>query len=118
MTWRRWFDGVKYNPGIRRNARRPRRGGTDRPLTRPVDAFTAALDEAGAEYMTPNGAFYVMARFDGFPGTTENVKRLIDDPGVAGMPGSAFGESRADWFRFALVTPRAGEAADRLAEHF
>jgi aspartate/methionine/tyrosine aminotransferase len=83
-----------------------------------VDAFTAALDDAGAEYMTPNGAFYVMARFDGFPGTTENVKRLIDDPGVAGMPGGAFGESRAEWFRFALVTPRAGEAADRLAAYF
>jgi hypothetical protein len=34
------------------------------------------------------------------------------------MPGGAFGESRAEWFRFALVTPRAGEAADRLAAYF
>jgi len=83
-----------------------------------VDAFTDALDEAGAEYMAPDGAFYAMARFEGFPGTTENVKRLIDEAGVAGMPGSAFGESRADWLRFALVTPRAEEAAERLADYF
>jgi len=83
-----------------------------------IDAFTDALDTAGAEYTTPGGSFYVTARFADFPGTMENVKRLIDEAGVAGMPGEAFGESRADWLRFALVTPRAAEAADRLAEYF
>ncbi|MFC6904681.1 pyridoxal phosphate-dependent aminotransferase [Halalkalicoccus tibetensis] len=83
-----------------------------------IDAFTDALDAAGAEYTRPDGAFYVLARFDGFPGTMENVERLIDEAGVAGMPGDAFGESREDWLRFALVTPRAQEAADRLASFF
>ncbi len=83
-----------------------------------IDAFTAALDEAGAEYTRPEGAFYVLARFEGFPGTMENVKRLIDEVGVAGMPGDTFGTTRADWIRFALVTPRAVEAAERLAERF
>jgi aspartate/methionine/tyrosine aminotransferase len=83
-----------------------------------VTAFTDALDAAGAEYTVPGGGFYVMARFEGFPGTMENVKRLIDEAGVAGMPGEAFGESRADWIRFALVTPRATEAAERLAAYF
>lgn len=83
-----------------------------------VETFTGALDAAGAEYMSPDGGFYVMARFEGFPGTTENVKRLIDEAGVAGMPGSGFGDSRTDWFRFALVTPRVEEAARRLAEFF
>ncbi|WP_440991051.1 pyridoxal phosphate-dependent aminotransferase [Haloarchaeobius baliensis] len=83
-----------------------------------VDAFTDALDEAGAEYTDPDGAFYVMARFDGYPGTIENTKQLIDDAGVAGMPGEAFGDAFDDWFRFALVTPRVEEAADRLAERF
>ena len=83
-----------------------------------VDAFTEALDAAGAEYTRPEGAFYVLARFDGFPGTMANVKRLIDEAGVAGMPGDAFGTARSDWIRFALVTPRAVEAAERLAEHF
>jgi len=83
-----------------------------------VDAFTAALDDAGAEYTRPEGAFYVLARFEGFPGTMENAKRLIDEAGVAGMPGDAFGSARADWLRFALVTPRVEEAAARLAAFF
>jgi len=48
----------------------------------------------------------------------ENVKTLIDEAGVAGMPGSTFGTARNDWLRFALVTPRATEAAERLAEYF
>ncbi|WP_338727757.1 pyridoxal phosphate-dependent aminotransferase [Haladaptatus sp. DJG-WS-42] len=83
-----------------------------------IETFTDALDEAGAAYTRPAGGFYVMARFDGFPGTLENVFRLIDEAGVAGMPGEAFGESRGDWLRFALVTPRATEAATRLADYF
>ncbi|WP_435195750.1 pyridoxal phosphate-dependent aminotransferase [Natronomonas sp. EA1] len=91
---------------------------SNRLLADRVDTFTDALDAAGAEYMTPEGGFYVLARFDGFPGTLENVKKLIDDAGVAGMPGEGFGETRTDWIRFALVTPRVEEAADRLAEYF
>lgn len=83
-----------------------------------IETFTDALDAAGAEYSSPDGAFYVMARFDGFPGTLENVEKLIDGAGVAGMPGEAFGESREDWMRFALVTPEVEEAARRLADYF
>ncbi|MFB6146743.1 MAG: pyridoxal phosphate-dependent aminotransferase [Halobacteriaceae archaeon] len=83
-----------------------------------AETFTDALDAAGAEYVTPEGAFYVLARFEGYPGTLANVERLIDEAGVAGMPGDAFGESRADWLRFALVTPRIEEAAGRLREFF
>ncbi|MFC7044982.1 pyridoxal phosphate-dependent aminotransferase [Halobacteriaceae archaeon GCM10025711] len=87
-------------------------------LVERIDAFTDALDAAGADYTSPEGSFYVMARFPDFPGTLANVERLIDEAGVAGMPGEAFGESRADWLRFALVTPRATEAAGRLADYF
>ncbi|MFC6717247.1 pyridoxal phosphate-dependent aminotransferase [Natrialbaceae archaeon GCM10025810] len=87
-------------------------------LAERVETFTNALDAAGADYTRPQGSFYVMARFDGFPGTLENVERLIDEAGVAGMPGEAFGESKSDWLRFALVTPRVEEAADRLATYF
>ena len=83
-----------------------------------IDAFTDALDRAGATYTRPAGAFYVLVRFDGFPGTMENVKRLIDEIGVAGMPGETFGDAREEWIRFALVTPRAAEAAERLADRF
>jgi aspartate/methionine/tyrosine aminotransferase len=83
-----------------------------------IDAFCDALDAAGAEYTRPQGSFYVMARFEGFPGTLENTKRLVDEAGVAGMPGSQFGESRTEWLRFALTTDRADVAADRLADYF
>ncbi|GGL31892.1 aspartate aminotransferase [Halarchaeum grantii] len=83
-----------------------------------VDSFTAALDEAGAEYSTPEGAFYVLAKFPDYPGTMANVKRLVDEAGVAGMPGEAFGDARSEWLRFALVTPRVDAAAERLAEFF
>ena len=92
--------------------------GNRRTLRERIERFTDALDAAGAEYTTPGGSFYVMVRFEGFPGTMANVERLIDEAGVAGMPGEAFGESRADWLRFALVTPRVDEAADRLAAYF
>ena len=83
-----------------------------------ADAFTDALDAAGAEYSRPEGAFYVLARFEGFPGTMANVKRLVAEAGVAGMPGDAFGTARDEWIRFALVTPRAVEAAERLVDYF
>ena len=83
-----------------------------------IDRFTDALSAAGAEYVEPEGAFYVMARFPEFPGTFENVERLIDEAGVAGMPGEAFGHSYEEWIRFALVSPRVETAADRLAGYF
>jgi aspartate/methionine/tyrosine aminotransferase len=89
-----------------------------RRLRRRIEAFTEALDRAGAEYTRPRGGFYVMARFEGLPGTLGNVKRLIDQAGVAGMPGEAFGQTREEWIRFALVTDRARTAADRLVEQF
>jgi aspartate/methionine/tyrosine aminotransferase len=83
-----------------------------------VETFTAALDDAGAEYTEPDGAFYVLARLPDFPGTLENVYELVDEAGVACMPGSGFGSAREDWLRFALVTPRVEDAADRLAAYF
>jgi aspartate/methionine/tyrosine aminotransferase len=83
-----------------------------------IDTFTDALDAAGADYTDPRGGFYVMARFEGFPGTLDNVERLVDEAGVAGMPGEAFGEAYDEWIRFALCTPRAEEAAARLADYF
>jgi len=83
-----------------------------------IDTFTDALDAAGAEYTEPEGAFYVMARFPDYPGTFENVERLIDDGGAAGMPGETFGTSREEWIRFSLTTDQVGEAADRLVEFF
>jgi len=83
-----------------------------------VETFTAALDAAGAEYTIPQGSFYVLVRFGDYPGTIENTFELIDEAGVAGMPGETFGDSSGEWLRFALVTPRVEEAATRLATYF
>ncbi|MDS0281324.1 pyridoxal phosphate-dependent aminotransferase [Haloarcula onubensis] len=83
-----------------------------------IDRFCDALDAAGATYTRPDGGFYVLARFEGFPGTFENAYRLIDEAGVAGMPGAAFGEARADDLRFSLTTPRVDTAAERLVDYF
>jgi len=92
-------------------------GVRDRLVER-IETFTTALDAADAAYTKPEGSFYVLARFPDFPGTMDNVETLIDEAGVAGMPGEAFGESRTDWLRFALVTPRVETAAERLTAYF
>jgi aspartate/methionine/tyrosine aminotransferase len=82
-----------------------------------IDTFCAALEKTGATVDRPEGGFYVMARFDDVPGTFDAVYDLIDEAGVAAMPGEAFGESRDEWLRFALCTDRVEEAADRLVSH-
>jgi len=91
---------------------------TRKLLRERVDVFTEGLERAGAEFTRPDGGFYVLARFPEFPGTMANAKRLIDEAGVAGMPGETFGTTRADWLRFALVTPEVEDAANRLTTFF
>lgn len=76
--------------------------------------FCSALDDIGAAYTRPDMPFYVMANIPGLSGTMDCVHTLIDEYGVAPMPGSAFGRSRRDWLRFALVTPEVDAAATRL----
>jgi len=83
-----------------------------------LGTFMDALDAIGAEYLRPDGGFYVLARFEGFPGRMDHAEQLIDEAGVAAMPGETFGTSRTDWFRFALCTPRIEEAGSRLAAYF
>ncbi len=91
---------------------------TQARLEERIDAFCAALDAVGATYSRPEGGFYVMAKFPEFPGTFERVYDLVDEAGVAGMPGEAFGEARSDWIRFSLTTARVDEAARRLDAYF
>jgi len=83
-----------------------------------LETFCDALDAAGATYTRPDGGFYVMARFPDFPGTFDNVYELVDEAGVAGMPGDAFGTAAADAIRFSLTTPEVETAAERVAEYF
>jgi len=92
-------------------------GARDRLRAR-IETFCGALDAVGAVYTRPDGGFYVLARFPEFPGTFENAYRLINEAGVAGMPGAAFGSARADSLRFSLTTPRVETAAERLVDYF
>lgn len=80
------------------------------------ETFCTALDDIGASFTRPDMPFYVMANIPGLPGTMDCVTMLIEEYGVAPMPGSAFGTSRRDWLRFALVTPEVEAAASRLRD--
>jgi aspartate/methionine/tyrosine aminotransferase len=82
------------------------------------DRFCDALDLVGADYRPPNGAFYVLADLPAVAGNLASVERLIDEAGVAGMPGAAFGSAAEGLVRFSLTTSRIDEAAERLRAYF
>lgn len=83
-------------------------------LAERVQVFTDALESLGAEFRMPDMGFYVMAELPGLSGDLETIEWLIEEVGVAAMPGSAFGDSQREAIRFALVSPRVEAAADRL----
>jgi aspartate/methionine/tyrosine aminotransferase len=78
------------------------------------DRLCAALDAVGADYRPPRGGFYVLADLPGVAGDLASVERLIDEAGVAGMPGEAFGPGAEGLVRFSLTTDRVDAAAERL----
>ncbi len=62
------------------------------------DAIVAILEAAGFRCFRPRGAYYVMTDISGF-GYTDDVtfvRRLIEQTGVAAVPGSSFFENPAD----------------------
>ena len=66
------------------------------------DAAIAVLDAAGATYVRPDGAFYLYVRVgngDAF------ATRLMDEHGVAVVPGSAF--LTPEWVRLSYAAPTA-----------
>ena len=86
------------------------------------DALLPALAAAGFRLHEPDGAYYVMTDIAGLTADDDVAfaRRLIDDPGVAGVPGSSFfsrPELGRTKLRFAfpkrLETLRA--ASERLA---
>jgi aspartate aminotransferase len=85
-------------------------------LDRRAETFVEAVETVGADYVDPVGSMYVFARLPGVPGTLSNVRHLVDEGGVAAMPGGAFGEAYEEWIRFSLTTPRVETAAERLVE--
>lgn len=84
------------------------------------DKICGALDRAGITPYAPEGAYYVLADTSRLPGADSKarVMHLLDETGVAAVPGSAFfrgheGDTLAR-FCFAKTTPDLDEACRRL----
>lgn len=77
-------------------------------------------DMPGVEFIEPMGAFYLLFRVDGF-GRREYAngsgfcRRLIEDHGVALVPGIAFGDDRWVRLSYAAATDDVERALDRIA---
>jgi aminotransferase len=79
------------------------------------------LQNAGFECQAPDGAYYVMTDVAGLGGTDDVafVRRLVEEVGVAGVPGSSFyspkelGRTKVR-FMFAKRDATLHEAGERL----
>jgi aspartate aminotransferase len=77
-------------------------------------------DAPGIEFVEPHGAFYFFFRVDGLRQEGGNVggqgfcRRLLEEEGVALVPGGAFGDDR--WVRLSYAASEAdlGRALDRI----
>ena len=81
-----------------------------------VSRFRQALP--GAEFIEPLGAFYFFFRVDSFGKITgtEFCTRLVQQCGVALVPGAAFGDDRWVRLSYAAATPDISRALDRIVE--
>ena len=80
-----------------------------------------AAELPAAQQFPPDGAFYIFLKVDGFyndnmRGSAAFCSWLLEQTGVALVPGSAFGEDR--FVRMSLAAPNAAlaEAVRRMAE--
>ncbi|MBV6468292.1 pyridoxal phosphate-dependent aminotransferase [Nitrospirales bacterium NOB] len=84
------------------------------------DRFCGALAKAGLTPSVPEGAYYVLADISRLPGSTgkERAMYLLEQTGVAGVPGEAFFSSsdghRFMRFCFAKTDGDLAEACERL----
>jgi aspartate aminotransferase len=86
------------------------------------DLVTARLSELlpGVPFVEPTGAFYLYFRVDGFfndevPDATTWCSRLLEEQGVALVPGAAFGDDRWVRMSFASADEVLVEALSRIA---
>jgi len=85
------------------------------------DLLVAGLRAAGFGVpVMPQGAFYVYARSDGLDGDSMRLaRRLLDEAGVAAVPGCDFGDHEPEaHMRFSYTTSldQITEAVRRLTE--
>lgn len=80
-----------------------------------VERFRAAAP--GIEYVEPHGAFYLFFRVDGIApglGGADFCTRLMQEEGVALVPGVAFGDDRWVRLSYAVSEAELGQALDRI----
>jgi aspartate/methionine/tyrosine aminotransferase len=73
----------------------------------------------GFRCLPPEGAFYAWVDITGTGVSAEDLCRiLLEDAGVAGIPGAAFGPSGKDFIRFSFASSMATlhEAVERIAK--
>jgi len=82
------------------------------------DQFVADLNAVpGFRCLAPEGAFYAWVNVAATGMATEDVCRiLLEDVGVAGIPGAAFGAAGAEFIRFSFASSTAmlREAVERI----
>jgi aspartate/methionine/tyrosine aminotransferase len=82
------------------------------------DMFVAGLNRIpGFRCLAPDGAFYAWVNIEDTGTSAEEVaKLLLEEAGVAGIAGAAFGPEGKDYLRFSLVSARnlLEEALDRM----
>jgi aminotransferase len=91
--------------------------------TRRRDRMLAALEKSGFRYFKPRGAYYIMTDISGFgfPDDVEFTRYLIQEVGVAVVPGSSFYSqpalgSQQVRFCFCKTDATLDEAERRLAK--
>jgi aspartate/methionine/tyrosine aminotransferase len=89
------------------------------------DLFVAGLNRIpGFRCQTPDGAFYAWVNIaDTGLGAEEIQKLLLEEAGVAGIAGAAFGPGGKNFLRFSLVSARnlleeALERIQRISVHW
>jgi aspartate aminotransferase len=103
------------------DALRDREGNTPRMVAefaRRREQFVRDLNEVpGFRCEAPEGAFYTWVDIRGAGASAEEICRiLLEDGGVAAIPGAAFGPSGKDFVRFSFASSVANlrEASDRI----
>lgn len=103
------------------DALRDRDGNTPRMVgefARRRDQFARGLNGiAGFRCLPPDGAFYAWVEVTGTGMSAESLCRiLLEDAGVAAIPGAAFGAAGKDFIRFSFAssTETLQEAIDRI----
>jgi len=105
------------------DALRDREGNTAHMLaefTRRREQFVSDLNRVpGFRCLPPDGAFYAWVEITGTGMSAEDLCRiLLEDAGVAAIPGAAFGPAGKDFIRFSFASSMANlkEAVERIVK--